>query len=74
MTPSEDRAAQKSESSCPPPKKVKYDLWGGGTRNLVTQKTPENRFSSVTRQLPFMPVLYPLIYKRVGLQRPLASY
>ena len=47
---------------------------GRGTRNLVTQKTPENRFSSVTRQLPFMPVLYPLIHKRVGLQRPLASY
>ena len=73
MTPSEDRAAQKSESSCPPPK-VKYGLSRRGTRNLVTQKTPENQFSSVTRQLPFMPVLYPLIHKRVGLQRPLASY
>ena len=39
-----------------------------GTRNLVTQKTPEKQFSSVTRQLPFVPVLYPLIHKRIGLQ------
>lgn len=74
MTPSEGWAAQKTKGSCLPLWKVKYDLFGRGNRNQVTQKTPENQISGATRQLPSFPVLYPLIYKRVGFQLTSAAY